>query len=77
MLKRIEGKTMAKRTKKYKAEIYCDDVGEYRWRIIASNGNIVADSGEGYKTLIGAKTAILRLGDMFKLELVETSIVKK
>ncbi|WP_206107567.1 YegP family protein [Paludisphaera rhizosphaerae] len=28
--------------------VYRDGTGEYRWRLIASNGQIVA-SGEGYK----------------------------
>jgi len=31
-----------------KFEIYRDDAGEYRWRLTADNGEIVADSGEGY-----------------------------
>ncbi|MGB9965242.1 HVO_2922 family protein [Halobacterium sp. CBA1126] len=29
-------------------EIYEDDAGQYRWRLVHSNGNIIADSGEGY-----------------------------
>jgi uncharacterized protein len=28
--------------------IYKDAKGEYRWRLRANNGRIVADSGEGY-----------------------------
>ena len=28
--------------------MYPDDAGEYRWHLKASNGRIVADSGEGY-----------------------------
>ena len=32
----------------YNFEIYKDRRGEYRWRFIASNGRILADSGEGY-----------------------------
>ena len=31
-----------------KYQIYKDKAGEYRWRYIAANGNIIADSGEGY-----------------------------
>ena len=27
---------------------YRDEGGEYRWRRIAENGNVIADSGEGY-----------------------------
>jgi uncharacterized protein len=33
----------------YKFELYKDKKGEYRWRLKASNGQIIADSGEGYK----------------------------
>ena len=29
-------------------EVYKDKIGEYRWRLLAANGQIVADSGEGY-----------------------------
>jgi len=28
--------------------VYEDDAGQYRWRLVHSNGNIIADSGEGY-----------------------------
>lgn len=30
-------------------ELYRDHAGEYRWRLTAKNGEILADSGEGYK----------------------------
>jgi uncharacterized protein len=33
----------------YKFEVYKDKKGEWRWRFKASNGDILADSGEGYK----------------------------
>jgi C1A family cysteine protease len=36
--------------KKYTVEYYKDQANEWRWRVIASNGRIVADCGEGYKT---------------------------
>lgn len=29
--------------------MYRDAKKEYRWKMVAANGNIVADSGEGYK----------------------------
>lgn len=29
-------------------ELYRDHAGEWRWRLRASNGNVVADSAEGY-----------------------------
>lgn len=28
---------------------YKDQKGEWRWRLTAANGRIIADSGEGYK----------------------------
>ncbi|MBK6418455.1 MAG: DUF1508 domain-containing protein [Ignavibacteria bacterium] len=31
-----------------KARIYTDKIGMWRWDIVASNGCIIADSGEGY-----------------------------
>ena len=32
-----------------RVELYQDDAGEWRWHRIAPNGEIIADSGEGYK----------------------------
>jgi uncharacterized protein YegP (UPF0339 family) len=29
-------------------ELYEDEAGQYRWRLEHDNGNIIADSGEGY-----------------------------
>ncbi len=29
-------------------EMYEDRAGEWRWRLVHDNGNIIADSGEGY-----------------------------
>jgi uncharacterized protein YegP (UPF0339 family) len=29
---------------------YKDAKNEWRWRLVASNGRIIADSGEGYKS---------------------------
>lgn len=29
-------------------EIYQDRAGQWRWRLVHNNGNIIADSGEGY-----------------------------
>lgn len=31
-----------------KIEVYMDAAGEYRWRYRATNGQIMADGGEGY-----------------------------
>lgn len=37
-----------------KIEYYKDKKKEWRWRVVARNGNILADSGEGYKNKSGA-----------------------
>ncbi|WP_332897407.1 MULTISPECIES: HVO_2922 family protein [unclassified Haladaptatus] len=39
-------------------ELFKDAAGEWRWRLVASNGNIIADSGEGYQTKQGAERGI-------------------
>lgn len=31
-------------------ELFVDRSGEWRWRLRHTNGNIIADSGEGYTT---------------------------
>lgn len=39
-------------------ELYEDDAGEYRWRLVHDNGNIIADSGEGYGSKGTARDSI-------------------
>ncbi len=39
-------------------EVYEDSAGEWRWRLVAVNGNIIADSGEGYSSKQGATRGI-------------------
>ena len=29
-------------------EVFEDRIGQWRWRLVHDNGNIIADSGEGY-----------------------------
>ena len=41
-----------------KFELYTDARGEYRWRLVASNGQAIASSGEGYKSKDSAKAGI-------------------
>ncbi|WP_254528038.1 amphi-Trp domain-containing protein [Natrinema gelatinilyticum] len=38
-------------------EVYEDNAGEWRWRLVHWNGNIVADSGEGYVSRSNAERA--------------------
>lgn len=44
-------------------ELYEDQAGEYRWRLVHPNGNIIADSGEGYTTLQKAKQGLASVRD--------------
>lgn len=39
-------------------ELYRDTEGAFRWRLVHDNGNIIADSGEGYATKQKAKQGI-------------------
>jgi uncharacterized protein len=41
-----------------KFELYKDAKSEYRWRLVASNGQTIATGGEGYKTKESAKGGI-------------------
>jgi len=34
-----------------KPDFYKDASGQWRWRVVAANGEVVADSAEGYKRL--------------------------
>lgn len=42
-------------------EVYEDDAGDHRWRLIASNGELVADSGQGFSSESGAEESIDRV----------------
>lgn len=46
-----------------KCEVYEDRRGEWRWRVIAPNSQVVATSGEGYASEQGAMHAAFRLRD--------------
>ncbi len=39
-------------------ELYADAKGEYRWRLKASNGQIIATGGEGYASRANARAGI-------------------
>ncbi len=36
-------------------EVFADSAGEWRWRLVATNEEIIAASGEGYASKQGAK----------------------
>lgn len=50
-----------------KFEIFRDNADEWRWRLVAANGHIIAASGEGYRSKQGVKRGI---------ESVKTSVPK-
>jgi uncharacterized protein YegP (UPF0339 family) len=39
-------------------ELYTDGAGEWRWRLVATNEEIIATSGEGYVSKQGAERGI-------------------
>ncbi|PZQ44461.1 MAG: DUF1508 domain-containing protein [Phenylobacterium zucineum] len=41
-----------------KFELYADAKGEYRWRLKATNGQVIATGGEGYASKANAKAGI-------------------
>ena len=45
----------ARRTSRF--EVYRDRAGQWRWRLVHWNGNIIADSGEGYASRYNAVRA--------------------
>lgn len=51
-------------------ELYEDTAGEYRWRLRHDNGNVIADSGEGYSSKQKARLGI----DSVKLNAPEATV---
>ena len=43
---------------KARFEMFEDSAGEYRWRLVHQNSNIIADSGEGYASKQKAKQGL-------------------
>ena len=41
-----------------KFEVYKDTKGEFRWRLVHTNGQVIANSGEGYTTKANAMSGI-------------------
>lgn len=39
-------------------ELYKDEQGEWRWRLLASNGNLIRENGEGLKNRSAALSGI-------------------
>lgn len=45
--RRVMAKSAERNHMRYK--VYKDNKGEWRWRLLATNNRVLADSGEGYK----------------------------
>jgi uncharacterized protein YegP (UPF0339 family) len=60
---------------KLKFEIYQDNKMEYRWRLKAANGAILATSGQGYKAKADCKNGVERIkkdaADKLKFEVYQ------
>lgn len=48
-------------------QIYLDRKKEYRWRMTASNSQIIADSGEGYSRKSSCKKSLKRMLEKLSL----------
>ena len=57
----VEDQTAGEELKNPKFELYQDKAGEYRFRLKASNGEIIA-VGEGYTTKANCKNGIASIG---------------
>ena len=56
-----------------KFQLYQDATSEFRWRLVASNGQTIATSGEGYKSKDSAKAGIASV----KKNAPEAEVVEK
>ena len=76
---RVEDQTLQKPTEKTcpKFEIYFDKAGLYRYRLIASNGESIAMSEEGYKSKNGVMNGIKSVSiNAVGAEIVDETITK-
>ena len=55
-------------------QVYEDAAGEWRWRLIAENGRIVADSGEGYAEWDNAVRAAESVRDSLRSKQVPVEV---
>lgn len=44
-----------------RVELYQDTAGDWRWRYLAQNGHVLADSGQGYTRRIDCRRAARRV----------------
>jgi uncharacterized protein YegP (UPF0339 family) len=46
---------------RYRFELYADARGAWRWRLVAANGRVLAESGEGYRRRADAYQGLQRV----------------
>lgn len=54
-----------------KYEMYRDPRNDWRWRLVASNGNIIANSGEGYKNKSACEDGIRSVQASYMTDVIE------
>jgi len=57
-------------------DLYKDTAGYWRWRLKATNGKIIADSGEGYANKSDAERGIVLVKTSNTAPVKETSSVR-
>ena len=58
-------------------ELYEDTTGKWRWRLVHDNGNIIADSGQGYSSKRRARGGIESVKTNAPAAPVEEHIVRE
>jgi uncharacterized protein len=58
-----------------KFETYKDKSGEYRWKLVHTNGQIMAISGEGYKAKVNALNGIKSVKENASSAIIEDQTV--
>lgn len=53
-------------------QMYLDKIHEWRWRLVAENGKIIADSAEGYKNFLECEAMIDKIRNNSKFAEVST-----
>jgi len=54
----VDDVAVASKASKAEFEQYQDRANEWRWRLVHDNGNIIADSGEGYSRKATARKGL-------------------
>jgi uncharacterized protein YegP (UPF0339 family) len=52
-------------------DVYKDSKGEWRWRVRAQNGKVMADSAEGYKRRGACRGSAMRILDPSTVDLYD------